>query len=48
VSLPLRLIATGFALILSVVSVAAFETSARAAYVLDQNTGTVLDQKSVV
>jgi len=46
VSLPLRLIATGFALILSVVSVAAFETSARAAYVLDQNTGTVLLSKN--
>ena len=41
-----RLVTASLALILSALSVAAFETSARAAYVLDQGTGTVLLSKN--
>lgn len=42
----LRIVATGLALIVWTLSAAAFETTARAAYVLDQNTGTVLLSKN--
>jgi len=42
----LRLAAASFALIVSTLSAAAFETTARAAYVLDQSTGTVLLAKN--
>ena len=42
----LRFAAASFALIVSTLSAAAFETTARAAYVLDQSTGTVLLAKN--